>query len=68
MQWADETPYGERNYPDVLKNDKDIYESGSAVALNAISGYKYIYRYCSTLKETFDVYKHVLKRIVEITK
>lgn len=68
MQWADETPYNERNYPEILKNDKDIYESGSAVALNEISGYKFIYRYCPTLKETFEVYKHVLKRIVEITE
>lgn len=68
MQWADETPANERTYPEVLWKDKDVYEVGSKYALNTYTSYKYIYRYCSTLNETFEVYKHVLQRIVEIIK
>ena len=66
MQWNNVTPYDERNYPDILKTDKDIFDIEGDFTLNAIHGYKYIYRYCQNLDETFEVYKHVMKRIVEI--
>ena len=66
MQWNDATPYNDRNYPDILKTDKDIFEVGGKYTLNELSSWKFIYRYCQNLNETFDVYMHVLKRIVEI--
>lgn len=66
MQWNDATPYDERNYPEVLKTDSGIFDVENKFTLNGIQGYKYIYRYCHSLDETYKVYEHVLRRVVEI--
>lgn len=65
IQWPEDAPESEHNFPMSLWQDS-IYCKGSSDVLNQYTRNDFIWRYCNSIDETFKVYKHILKRIVEI--